>query len=187
MQKKSKIWKVSTDLTAVEVAEGIKCLPPKQDDWSEKMVTSCNPSSREQTQNPQGKLASQTRWNWWAPGSARDSVSINNCKVTGKNKQTNITLTSTIASTCTCTHTIASTKKGIKTKGPVQYKNKGVKALITSPDGLSSVPRTHVVEKEKISRKLSSNFSMLPVLHPYAYTYTHTQNKCISTFKRNTN
>lgn len=116
MQKKSKIWKVSTDLTAVEVAEGIKCLPPKHDDWSENMVTSCNPSSREQTQNPQGKLASQTRWNWWAPGSARDSVSINNCKVTGKNKQTNITLTSTMASTCTCTHTIASTKKGIKTK-----------------------------------------------------------------------
>lgn len=32
MQKKSKLWKVSTDLTAVEMAERIKCLPPKHDD-----------------------------------------------------------------------------------------------------------------------------------------------------------
>lgn len=55
---------------------------------------------------------------------------------------------------------------------PIQYKNKGVKALITNPGGLSSVPRTHEVEKEKTSRKLSTNFSMLPVLHPYAYAHT---------------
>lgn len=103
---------------------------------------------------------------------------FNNCKVTGK-KQTNKTktkkkkiLTSTMASMCTCTHTIASNKKGIKTRGPVQYKNKGVKALITSPDGLSSVPRTHVVKIEKISRKLSSTPCFLCYIHMHMHTHT---------------